>query len=341
MKKKETMILVTGATGLVGGHLIWHLLQQNEVITAIRRQHSNLESLRSVFGFYTDNPESYLNRIIWKVADMNDFESLKNALTGIELVYHCAAMVSLGNTGNEMIDVNVNGTKMIVDLCLELNIKKLCFVSSIAACGQLPGKNPVNEETPFYPENVRSNYARSKYLSEQEVWRGISKGLNAVIVNPGVILGYSGNDSGSAKLFSLVKKGLIFYTNGGTGYVDVQDVVKIMIALTESSISSERYILVGENKCNRDILGYIAHGLGKPKPFIGMGSILLISIGALMEFAGKLFGFTPLLDRAGAKSATNRSWYSNQKLLNELQIKFTPIDACITGVCQFMNRKSV
>jgi nucleoside-diphosphate-sugar epimerase len=265
---------------------------------------------------------------------------LKNALTEIDTVYHCAAMVSLGNTGNEMIDINVNGTKMIVDLCLELNVKKLCFVSSIAACGHLKGINPVNEETPFQLENVNSMYAKSKYLSEQEVWKGISNGLNAVIVNPGVILGYSGNNNGSAKLFSLVKNGLIFYTNGGTGYVDVQDVVKIMIALTESKTSGERFILVGENKSNRDILGYIADGLGKPKPFIGMGKSLLISIGAVVELAGKLFGFTPLLDSTGAKSATSRSWYSNQKIINKLQIKFTPINVCITGVCQFMIRKS-
>jgi nucleoside-diphosphate-sugar epimerase len=227
----------------------------------------------------------------------------------------------------------------MVNLCLELNVKKLCFVSSIAACGHLSGTNLIDEETPFQLVDVKSMYAKSKYWSEQEVWSGINRGLNAVIVNPGVILGYSGSDNGSAKLFSLIQKGLIFYTHGGSGYVDVQDVVKIMIALTDSPVCGQRYILVGENKSNKEVLGLIAGGLGKKKPFIGIGRNFLIAIGAVLGFAGKVFGFTPMLDIAGARSATGRSWYSNQKIVNQLKIKFTPIDVCIIGVCRYLIKK--
>ncbi|MBV5342536.1 carboxypeptidase regulatory-like domain-containing protein, partial [bacterium] len=144
---------------------------------------------------------------------------------------------------------------------------------------------------------------RSKYYSEQEVWKGIRAGLNAVIVNPGVILGFSGTDKGSSELFARVRKGLPFYTLGGSGYIDVQDVVKIMIELTNSTFVAQRYILVAENCSNKDILSWMADGYGKKKPGICINKKTLLAIGSISELLGKVFGFTPTLDRSMARSA--------------------------------------
>jgi len=130
------MILVTGATGLVGGNLLWHLLQQNERVTAIRRSTSNLEPLRTIFRFYTSNPEEYLAKINWKIADVLDIKSIENVMSGISIVYHCAAVVSLGNKSDVMLDTNVTGTKNIVEAAIKAKVIKFCFVSSIAACGK-------------------------------------------------------------------------------------------------------------------------------------------------------------------------------------------------------------
>ena len=258
------MILVTGGTGLVGGHLLWHLLQNNDRIIAIRRSSSNLKPIHSIFSFYGSDYEDFLSRIEWRIADVLDSNSLEVAMHDVTVVYHCAAIVTLGNGGTDMLNTNISGTKNIVNAALKSNIKKLCFVSSIAACGKAENQNEVDENTPWNDKIQNSQYARSKYYSEQEIWNGISRGLDAVIVNPGVILGFSGTNTGSSQLFAEVKKGLLFYTNGGSGYVDVKDVVKTMILLTNSEVRNERFILVSENCTNKHILSMMADGFKKP-----------------------------------------------------------------------------
>jgi nucleoside-diphosphate-sugar epimerase len=333
------MILVTGATGLVGGNLLWQLLQENDCVAAIHRPTSQLQPLRTIFSFYTSNPDEYLARIDWRTADVLDVESLQVAMNEVDVVYHCAAVVSLGSSGDNLLDTNVQGTRNIVEAALQNGIQKLCFVSSIAACGRETGNKPIDENLAWVENPNRSLYTRSKYYSEQEVWRGIEKGLNAVIVNPGVILGVSGSNSGSSQLFTQVQKGLMFYTNGGSGYVDVQDVARAMIQLTNSSISGERFILVGENCCNKDILCWMADGFGKRRPFVGIGKAALLVIGFLSEIIGKLFRFDPLIDRGTARSATNRQYYSSAKIQKMIGFQFTPIEKTITNVCRFMLTK--
>jgi nucleoside-diphosphate-sugar epimerase len=335
---EEKTILVTGATGLVGGHLLWHLLQKNETVHALKRSTSNLKPLRTIFSFYTNEPDIYLKKIIWLTADVLDKSSLIIAMKGIEVVYHCAAVVNLGNGSETMTDTNVRGTRNIVESALEMNIGKLCFVSSIAACGSAP---MIDETITWVDNSHKSAYSRSKFYSEAEVWKGINAGLKAVIVNPGVILGVSGTSTGSSQIFAQVQKGLAFYTNGGSGYVDVQDVVKVMIRLVESDISGERFLLVSENCSNRDILSWMADGFGKRRPVIGIGKGLLYSVGLLLEVFGKLLGFTPLIDRGMALSATNREYYSAGKAETLLRYSFRPIKDCISEVCKFLSSKNI
>ena len=329
------MILVTGATGLVGGNLLWHLLQENERVSAIRRPTSNLEFLRTIFSFYTANPDEYLARIDWKTADVLDEKFLQEAMHGATLVYHCAAIVSLGNNADILLDTNVIGTKNIVSAAMDNGIRKLCFVSSIAACGKAEHGKMIDENSVWKDSPNRSLYSRSKYYSEQEVWKGIEAGLNAVIVNPGVILGVSGNNSGSSQLFSRVRRGLMFFTDGGSGYVDVQDVVKAMIQLVKSDITGERFVLVGENCSNKDMLSWMADGFGKRRPLINIGKRLLWLVGVLSENLGKIFQFSPIIDRRTAFSITNREYYSSSKIEKELGFRFKPIEKCIKEVCEF------
>lgn len=333
------MILISGATGLVGGHLIWHLLQKYPKIAAIKRSTSNLEPLRTIFRFYNTDPEELLNRIEWRIADVLNASSLLEAMQDVDIMYHCAAVVSLGSDSNVLTDTNVRGTQNVVEACLSAKIEKLCFVSSIAACGKYKNGEPADENAQWIDDAARSAYSRSKYFSEQEVWKGISAGLNAVIVNPGVILGISGMNTGSSQLFYQMQKGLMFYTMGGTGYVDVQDVVKAMILLTESKISGERFVLVGENASNRDILWQMADGFKKKRPFINIRKPILLFAGGIMELFGKIFKFKPLIDRGTARSATNREYYSSAKIEQAINFKFTKMSETILGVCSFMQNK--
>ena len=336
--KNEKMILVTGATGLVGGNLIWHLLKENDRIVAIRRRTSKPEVLRIIFSFYTSTPDDFLDRIDWIIADVLDERSISVAMKNISIVYHCAAIVSFVNSAEIISDTNVTGTRNVVRAALENNITKLCFVSSIAACGGSGDDKPIDEETGWKDSNHHSPYKLSKYYSEQEVWKGIKEGLNAVIVNPGVILGVSGTTSGTSELFLQVQKGLMFYTKGGSGYVDVQDVVQAMILLTKSDISCERFILVSENCSNRDILNWMADGFGKRRPLICIGEKVLWVVGYLSEITGKVFHFHPLIDRATVRTISHREYYSGKKIKNALGISFKPIELCIHDVCKFQKQ---
>jgi dihydroflavonol-4-reductase len=329
------MILVTGGTGFLGGHLLWQLLQRHDHVVAICRSSSILKSLETIFSFYTATPADVLSRVTWRVADLNDAATLAAALTGIRVVYHCGAVVSLGGTTDRILDTNVVGTRNLVNASLKSGVAQFCFVSSIAACGREDGTHFIDEETPWVEELPRSLYSQSKYAAEQEVWIGIQKGLKAVIVNPGVILGAFGNDSGSAKLFLKVRKGLKFYTHGGTGYVDVRDVAKVMIQLVENHVAAERFVLVGENCSHKEVLEWMADGYGQPRPFIPMGKGVLYLIGSLTELLGKLFHFQPFLDRGTARSASNRSFYSNLKVMKALDFQFIPVKQGIREVCAF------
>ena len=159
-----------------------------------------------------------------------------------------------------------------------------------------------------------------------------------MIVNPGVVLGVSGTDTGSSQLFLQVKKGLLFYTNGGSGYVDVRDVVKAMIQLTKSGISAQRFILVGENCSNREILGWMADGFKKRHPIIPLGKTVLLVAGFLLEMAGKIFSFHPIIDRGIARTINHREFYSNRKICDAIGIRFNPIKQCIYEICTFQSK---
>lgn len=329
------MILVTGATGLVGGHLLWHLLQENAKVVAIKRNSSNLSSLQTIFRFYNDDFDKYKDNIEWRIADVLDEAGLVNAFDNVDVVYHCAAVVSLASAGEVMIDTNVRGTKNIVDVSLKNKVAKLCFVSSIAACGHVKDTDFVTEKDRWFDGDKRSAYSRSKFYSEAEIWKGIERGLNAVIVNPGVILGVSGTHTGSAQLFLQVKKGLMFYTNGGSSYIDVKDVVKCMIMLVKADVSAERFILSAGNYSNKEILSWIADGFSKARPSILVPKSVLLSLGFLLEILSNIFRFKPVLDIAMARTASNRTYYSNQKIIDTIGYEFNPIHLCIQEVCEF------
>jgi len=244
----------------------------------------------------------------------------------------------LGNDSHKLVETNVLGTRNMVQSALRNNIHKFCFVSSIAACGKTFNGSLIDENSCWTDSPTLSVYSRSKYDSELEVWKGMEEGLNAVIVNPGVILGVSGTDSGSSQLFHQVQKGLLFYVNGGSGYVDVQDVVKVMMLLTQSEISGQRFIVVGENCSNKDILNLMSDSFGTFRPFICIGEKLFFLIACLSEYMGKVFHFHPLIDQSTARSATSRSFYTSRKLLQVIDFQFTPIEKSIKSICKFMKK---
>ena len=217
----------------------------------------------------------FSKKIEWVNADLLNIPELELAFQGVTKVYHCAAWISFNpKHKNKMMQTNIEGTTNIVNLCLAHRIHKLCHVSSVASLGRPRDGSSTNENTPWLNSPENSYYALSKYHSEMEVWRGIEEGLNAVIVCPAIILGPGKWEKGSSMLFKQVWKGLSFYTSGTNGFVDVRDVVNVMIQLMKSKIKSERFILCSESIPFKKTFDYIAEALGKKKPHLKVGPFL-------------------------------------------------------------------
>lgn len=318
------MILVTGGTGLVGAHLLLHLIENGETVRATYRNPISLQKTKSLFTLY--QKENLFDKIEWVLADINEIPTLKKAFQDIQFVYHCAAIISFDRKKEELLrKTNIEGTANIVNFCLEHNIKKLCHVSSIAALGDLlEHETIVTEETDWNPEREHSDYAISKYGAEMEIWRGQQEGLDVTIVNPGVILGPGFWDDGSGKIFKSVAQGLPFYTKGITGFVAIDDVVVSMISLMKSDIKGERFILVGENVSYENIVKSIAANLKVKQPRIHAKKWTTEIYWRIDWLISKLFLKPQKITKSLSNSMHSFDFYSNEKIKKELQLEFTP-----------------
>ncbi|BAO75906.1 SDR family oxidoreductase [Winogradskyella sp. PG-2] len=329
------MILVTGGTGLVGSHLLFKLVSNNEHVRATFRREKTLARVKHVFSYFSDNPEALFNKIEWIEAEINDIPKLQEAFIDITNVYHCAAFVSFEPDKYRILrKVNIKGTANIVNLCIANRIKKLCYVSSIAAIGH--HNNPeklIDEKTAWNPEDDNSVYAITKYGAELEVWRGSQEGLDTVIVNPGIILGggfWKGGSSGN--LFKQIYNGMRYFVNGITGYVDVWDVVSIMYQLMQSSIKNESFILVSENLSFKTFQTKTANALNVKPPLKEAKPWLLQIAWRLDWLQFKILGKRRSLSKQNAKSAISITKYDNSKLKNVLNFEFKPINKSINEV---------
>lgn len=317
------MILVTGATGFLGAELIHQLTGQGIKLRALKRESSVIPSL------IQDNP-----LIEWVVADLNEFATLEEAFEGIDQVYHCAAFVSFDPRDKEkLLRINIEGTSNIVNLCVE-NDARLVHVSSVAALGNAKKGELITENDYWEYDPHTHAYGISKYESEMEVWRGIAEGLNAVIVNPSVMIGANAGFTGSGAIFKMVRDGLSFYTSGATGIVDVTDVAKAMIALMATDIREERFTISAENYNYQRFFGEIAKGFGVKAPGMEAKPWMLGITWRLLKVASFFTRKPAALTRDAARSSLNESLYSNQKITNAIGLTFKPLDKSIAEVCR-------
>ncbi|RQO72524.1 nucleoside-diphosphate sugar epimerase [Pedobacter sp. KBW06] len=321
------MILVTGATGFLGAELIHQLTGQGIKLRALKREHSVIPDL------IKDNP-----LIEWAVADINDLSTLDTAFEDIHQVYHCAAMISFDPKDKaKLLKVNIEGTSNVVNLCVE-NQARLLHVSSVAALGNAKKGQLITEKDFWEYDSKAHSYAISKYEGEMEVWRGIAEGLEAVIVNPSVIIGGPAGFQGSGAIFKLVKEGLSFYTKGATGIVDVEDVAKSMIALMNSKITEERFTISAENYNYQRFFGEIARGFGVKAPAKEAKPWMLGIAWRAAKLASLFTGKPAALTSDAARSSLNESLYSNKKIIETIGITFKPLDQTIAETCQALKQ---
>ena len=328
------MVLVTGGTGLLGSHLLLHLLQKNVPVRAIYREGSPLEHVKKVFSYYTENAVQLFDSIEWAKADLNDIPALESAFMDVDMVYHAAALISF-HPGDykKLKKINTEGTANIVNMCIAKKVKKLCYASTIGAIGKSLDGKTATEENQWSGQDTNV-YALSKYAAEMEVWRGTQEGLPSVIVNPGVIIGPGFWGKGSGALFSTANKGYTYYPPGGTGFVTVNDVVEIMVRLMESSIRNERFIAVAENLTFGELLGMISPHLKKAKPTKEL-KYWQLQIGRFFDWlAHALTRRGRQITKNTIRSLYERDLYSNEKIKGTLNFEFSPLASSIEFCCE-------
>lgn len=324
MLLSPSMILVTGASGLLGQHVLAELSQRRQIVRAIYR--------KALPKLYTAIQSE---RVEWVQADVLDIPSLQDAMEGITQVYHCAAQVSYDKRFHEaMHEVNVDGTANVVNLCLDKPHIKLLHVSSIATlCGGNP-EEARSENNRWEESEPHSEYAKSKYHAELEVWRGIAEGLQAVMVNPGIILGEGDRSKSSMNLVEVVQHEFPYYTEGATGWVDAKDVAKAMVLLMESDITAERFVLVSENKSYREVFTLMAQAL-QVKPPHRLAKPWMTELVWRWEYLKRIFsGQVATITEETARAAHEKRTYNNHKILNTLpSFKFQTLEKTIQRIC--------
>ena len=321
------MILVTGGSGLLGKELIRQLLDEGKQVRAIFNK-------TPLPDFQSENLQQFQ-------CDILDVVGLEEAMQDIEQVYHCAAIVTFNpRLKYQMFKINIEGTANVVNAALDAGVKKMIHVSSVAALGRIREDEPINETMNWTEETSNSKYGQSKFLAEMQVWRGIGEGLDAVIVNPVIILGPGEWDSGSSSIFKTVYNEFPWYADGTSGFVDVRDVVKAMIALMNSNISAQRFIVSAQNRSFGDVFNLIARAFGKKPPHKKVTPLLAKIVWRLEAVKSLFTGKAPLITKETARTAMAKVTIDNSKLKKYLpDFEYRKIEDTITDTCKALQQK--
>lgn len=319
-------ILVTGGAGLIGQELITQLLEQKS----------------SVIAIYNKTPLKISSPLLKCIqCDILDVTALEGVMKDIDELYHCAGLVSFSSADEHLLyKINVEGTANIVNAALVAGVKKMLHVSSVAALGAVKDEVPMTELMQWTEQKSNSKYGKSKFLGEMEVWRGIAEGLNAVIVNPTIVLGAGDWHAGSTGIFKSVYNEFPWYSEGTAGFVDVKDVAKAMTILMQSDISAERFIISAGNKTFREVFYQIADAFNKKRPHKNVTPFIASVVWRLEAIKTKFTKQVPLVTKETAAAALAKLSFDNSKLKKYLpSFEYTDIDETIRNTCAALQQK--
>ena len=328
------MIFVTGGTGLLGSHLLVELIKDTTRIRATYRSDNKRQQVLQLFKYYFNDDllaEERFNSIEWVRLDILDVPGLLEAMPEEADVYHCAALVSFQSSDFiRMMKINREGTANIVNVCLEKKARKLCYVSSTAAIGG-DDKNPITEDTKWKKTPTTTGYSISKYSAEKEVWRGIEEGLNAVMVNPCVILGAGNWNDSSLTIFNVVSAARKHFPPGANAIVDARDVSQIMVTLMNSEITAERFLCIGSNQTIRTLINEIAEQLQVKKPTKEASKWLVETVRRVIWFLHLFKKGKPTLTKENVDSVFGHREYDSSKIQKAIGFEFTPLKKVVAN----------
>ena len=319
-------VFITGISGLLGSNCLQELIKSNFEISALVRENS-IQKLST----------EIISKINIVKGDLFDYFLLEKELKHFDIVIHCAAEISFNPQKKFMMhDVNVLGTQNIVNACLKNNIKQLIHISSIAALGRNGTTKLIDEETKWVDSEFNTNYAISKYNADLEVWRGAEEGLNVTVLHPSVILGEHLKDRSSSKLFSYVMNENLFYTDGNLNYVDVKDVVKVIIlSVNNKDAYNQSFILNGGAVSFKVFFETVAKLFNKKAPYIRVNRFIA-ELAWRIEFLKSIFTKKePLVTKETARTSRTNYNYNNQKACELFNFQFTDLNTTLNRVCKF------
>jgi dihydroflavonol-4-reductase len=325
---------VTGGTGLIGSHLLFKLANDGQNVRALYRSKQSLNDTQQIFNYYK-KPELF-EKIEWVDGDILDVNLTHEQIKGCSNVFHCAAIVSFNpNHKKKLFKVNIEGTANIVNACIENEVNKLCYVSSVTTLGTPNINGIIDEKSNWREKKKPSNYSISKYYAEQEVWRATQEGLKSIIVAPSMVIGAGNFDKGSLAVFKRIKQGLKYYTNGTTGVIDVRDVTDIMLSLMKKDVANEKFCLVSENISFKDYFEIIAKELNVEPPANLAGKTATKIAWITEKIKTMITGQEPVITKETAKIAHAKDVYSNEKIKSTLNYNFIPVRESIAQTASY------
>ncbi|MEJ0033267.1 MAG: NAD-dependent epimerase/dehydratase family protein [Bacteroidota bacterium] len=300
------IVAVTGANGVVGKVIVDTL--NDEKITA-----------RPVV-----RPET----------DILDMAGLIKAFEGVDAVVHAAGLVSFNpRNKKKLLDVNVQGTRNVVNACLANGTKKLVHISSVSALGKHRADSLVNEDSKWTPGLVASDYAQSKYLAELEVFRGMEEGLKVSVVNPSLVLAAGDGQRSSSHLFGYVWRQRRLYTDFTVNYVDARDVSKIVTRLLREDYNGQRFIASAGRATMKELFQKVAERFQKKAPSVLVPKNFASTAAWLEEFRSRLIGSEPMITRQSVRVLREAVTFENSKAKKILGIEFQSLENTLDWCC--------
>ena len=307
-------ILITGITGLFGSQLAEEFSRMGR-IHGLKRKDSSIKLLDTEL------------EVVWHEGNINDLDTLLDALNGIDLVVHSAGLVSFSSKDQELLDqINTQGTENLVNAMLSSGVSKLVHVSSVAAIGRMQGVKTLDENFKWVESPLNTDYAISKYRAELEVWRGQQEGLEVLVVNPSIILGKISSQRSSTEILDYVMKENRFYPKGNLNYIDVRDAAAITRLLVEKEAWGERFILNKESLPYREFFERTARVFAKKAPSVSVSTRLVRIVTPLMWVMRKLGIGSQTLNKQTAMISQQKTEYLNHKVQTLLDYRYYTLE---------------
>jgi len=325
------MEVVTGATGCIGNVLVRELLRKDKEVRVLIRSTSDISSLEGL-------------EIEKAVGDIHNTDSLIKAFRGADTVYHLAAMISIMPGDRALIrNVNLEGTRNVIDACLKCGVKRLVYTSSIHALKEPPMGTVIDESMPFEPNNNRGEYDRSKALASLEVVKAAQNGLDSVIVCPTGVLGpYDFRISAMTQTFiDFARSKMKMTINGAYDFVDVRDVAVGHILAAEKGKTGEKYILSGQRVTMDEMMSMLNEISGIQPPKYKVPIWLAKTAGIFTPVYYKLANKTPRFTSYSINTLRSNSYISSEKASRELGYKTRPVKESIEDTFKWFRENKI